>query len=266
MRDNLITIYEQMYGTKNTVQQVEQAIQTNLRGSGVPGSSIIEQFKQANGYPKNEPAKPVSAKDHVPEEVKPAIEAPEELSPAVDSSTSKQKLTTTITDKEKKHMASHKFSFDELYKTALSEQMEIGAEEMEVGGEEGPEGEVGEETMGEEGGDVTVTLSRDAARAICDALQAALEEGGEEEMGEEEEGPEGEAGEGEGEEGGEDLEEATKMDKAPAAKSGAHAKGTQKVADPTTLNKGRDFTKANINPHAHVKVQKPKELKYTTTG
>jgi hypothetical protein len=259
MNDDLIKVYENMYGSKNSIEQVEQAIQTNLRGSGNVPKGIIEAYSQANGYPKNKPAEPESAKEHIPDEIKPAIEAPEELSPAVDSSESKQKLTKIITDKEKKQMTSQKFSFDELYKIALKEQVEG----EDLGGEMGEmEGDLDGEMSDMGGDEITVTLSRDAAQALCDVLQGALGsgEGSDEDLdleGGDDMGSEME------DDLGDDLEEATEMSKLADAKSGAHDAKNQKVADPTTLNKGRDFTKANIDPHKHVKgIKKPQELKY----
>ena len=256
MNDDLLKVYESMYGSKNTVEQVEHAININLRGSEIAPKSIIEAYSQANGYPKNEPAKEQKAQEHIPDEIEPAIEAPEELSPAVDSSTSKQKLTKTITDKEKKQMTSQKFSFDELYKIALKEQAEM-EEPMDMGGDMGEE-LGGEEEMG--GDEITVTLSRDAAQTLCDVLQAAL---GNEEQGEEEDM---ELDMGGSEEEGDDLEEATDMSKAPDTTSKVTSKAFGKVQDPTTANSYiGDFAKANIDPHKNVKgVKKPMPLKRKT--
>lgn len=243
-----------MYGSKNSVEDIQRAVNTDLSGPTEPVQIANEAKSQGDGYPKNEPAKAVSAKDHVPEEIKPAIEAPKELSPAVDSSTSKEKLTKIITDKEKEQMTSQKFSFDELYKMALKEQTEPGLEApMALGGDMSMGGEA---EAGEEGGDeITVTLSREAAQALCDVLTSALGNG-EMEGEEESEG-------GEMEQEGDDLEEATEMSKIKDAASGAHDAKNQKVADPTTLNKGLDFQKANIDPHKNVKgIKKPQELKH----
>lgn len=265
MKDDLLNVYEEMYGSKNTIEQVQAAITENLRGSDTNTDSIIEAYSKVSGYPKNEPAKPESATEHVPDEVEPAVEAPEELSPAVNSSTSKEKLTKTITDKEKKQMTSHKFSFDELYKIALKEQVEDmpGPGMDDLGGEG-----LGDEEIGGEEGEITVTLSRDAAQALCDVLSAALEGGEEEGFGGEDELG-GEEGFGGGDELGEDeLEEATDLQKAPKAASGAGAKGHQKVQDTASANAYiGDFAKANIDPHKNVKgVKKPQELKHKTTA
>lgn len=264
MNDNLMKIYEDMYGSKNTIQQVEQAINANLRGSSVSSINIIEEYNKAmdnTQHPNTTPAKLQNAKAHIPEEIKPAIEVPKELSPAVDSSENKNKNTKTITDKEKKKMATHKFSFDELYKVALREQMEPGDEMMgdmgdDLGG--GMEGDI----EGEGADEVTLTISRDAAQTLCDVLQAAL--GGDEEDLEDDLGDDL-GGEDLGDEGEEDLGEATDMDKAPKANSGQADRGGQKVMDPTVANKDLNFIKANIDPNKNVKVNKPKELNYKTT-
>ncbi len=264
MKDNLIKIYEDMYGSKNTIQQVEQAINASL----YEPVNIMQEYSAAMDKKQcltNKPAKLVSAKDHLPDEVEPAIELSNELSPAVDSSDSKEKNTKTITDKEKKKMAGHKFSFDELYKIALREQMEPGDEMPGAAGLPG-DGLGDDMDLGDEDTDeVTLTISRDVAQTLCDILQAALggDEGleGDDELGGDELG-EDDLG---GDETDEDLDEATDLQKAATAKAGQGDKGNQKVMDPTTANKDLNFTKANINPNANVKVNKPKELNYETT-
>lgn len=225
---NILSVYEKMYGSKNTPEQVNEALENAQ-------SELPKRRRHRRGRNKQ------------------VSQTPTQENVVIEES----KLTDNGQTSKNKGEINNMSKFDNLFKKVYNEQFEPAADVdvgLEFGGEEGLGGEEGME--GED--DVTLTIPRELAEKLSELLMGVLGGDEEGEEGEDEFGDEGmdddfeeveEGGFGEsamdntekfGEEKGKTLQNGNKV-KAPG-------KGLGDAPNPQAGNRGASASQRPQNP------------------